>query len=120
VWVDTEKTVLKLLFTSCFRHAHGYIWLGLTDPDRNRKWVWNDGTAATWLDWAPGEPNNAHPNRDDIAGMRIDSGQMMDESAEIWSRGPGRVVCQGNDPGGHGVSYVKVMARGSRACRVSM
>jgi len=36
----------------------GSAWIGLTDETNEGTWVWEDGTAATYTRWAPGEPNN--------------------------------------------------------------
>ena len=35
------------------------IWMGLhRDPKDTSRWLWVDGTRATYTNWSPGEPNN--------------------------------------------------------------
>ncbi|ETN79331.1 hypothetical protein NECAME_18145, partial [Necator americanus] len=36
-------------------------WIGLTQANypASKDWTWTDGTAVTYLNWAPGEPNDS-------------------------------------------------------------
>lgn len=36
----------------------GLYWIGFTDAASEGTWAWSDGTAVTYENWAPGEPND--------------------------------------------------------------
>ena len=36
----------------------GSCWIGLTDSAVEGSWAWTEGTAVTYTNWSPGEPNN--------------------------------------------------------------
>ena len=38
--------------------GEGLFWTGLTDFAKEGTYVWQDGTIATYFDWASGEPND--------------------------------------------------------------
>ncbi|XP_026154670.1 ladderlectin-like [Mastacembelus armatus] len=37
-------------------------WIGGTDAQQEGKWRWTDGTAFTYTNWAPGQPDNWQGN----------------------------------------------------------
>jgi len=37
----------------------GGVWIGYTDQVTEGTWVWTDGSASTYTNWAPGEPSNS-------------------------------------------------------------
>jgi uncharacterized protein len=39
------------------------FWIGLTDEQENRKWVWVNGEKFDYANWAPGEPDNYRKNQ---------------------------------------------------------
>ncbi|XP_056147018.1 macrophage mannose receptor 1 [Lampris incognitus] len=48
-------------FIRTLNYTKHHIWIGLT-RDRNFGWAWTDKTSLGFLNWAPGEPNEAfHP-----------------------------------------------------------
>ncbi|XP_073420358.1 regenerating islet-derived protein 4 isoform X2 [Dendrobates tinctorius] len=34
------------------------VWIGLHDPEQNRRWKWNDGSMYNFRSWQPEQPDN--------------------------------------------------------------
>uniref|UniRef100_A0A8C5L7S2 Lithostathine-1 n=1 Tax=Jaculus jaculus TaxID=51337 RepID=A0A8C5L7S2_JACJA len=37
-----------------------FVWIGLHDPKRNRRWHWSSGSLSIYKSWATGAPNSAN------------------------------------------------------------
>ncbi|MGB3591833.1 MAG: LamG-like jellyroll fold domain-containing protein [Nonlabens sp.] len=68
----------------------GFAYIGLTDSANEGIYVWEDGTAATYLNWATGEPNNV--NNEDHTEIIVGSGLWNDANAS--RRGNSRGVIE--------------------------
>merc|ERR1712018_961468 len=44
----------------------GLYWIGLSDLAQEGRYLWDDGTVATYFSWASGEPNDADGSSDCI------------------------------------------------------
>ena len=66
---DLIKTMVNNL---CVYHicsvasGSSYIWIGLSDTDREGYWRWADGTYLHYTNWGPSQPNN-YNNEDCVA-----------------------------------------------------
>ena len=38
--------------------TEGYTWIGLSDTQKEGRWMWSDGSAVNFVSWSSGEPNN--------------------------------------------------------------
>ncbi|XP_064124410.1 lithostathine-1-alpha [Loxodonta africana] len=38
-----------------------YVWVGLHDPKKNRRWHWSSGSLVSYKAWAIGAPSKANP-----------------------------------------------------------
>ena len=55
------------------------LWLGGTDSGQEGRFVWTDGTAWTYQNWAPGQPDNSG-NEDFVHMLRArDSGSRWND-----------------------------------------
>ncbi len=52
-------------------------WIGLSDADLERDWVWHDGTAVDFDAWEPGQPNDL--GGEDCGHMRAEAGTWNDD-----------------------------------------
>ncbi|KAL1500188.1 hypothetical protein AB1Y20_012857 [Prymnesium parvum] len=53
--------------------CHTDCWIGWSDARAEQVWEWADGTAATYTNWAAGEPNGQAGEATDYAYMYVDS-----------------------------------------------
>ena len=58
------------------------IWIGYNDLAKDGQWVWADGTAGNYSNWAPGEPNECQ----DCCGS-------PEDVAEMWADGTWNDIC---------------------------
>lgn len=58
-------------FLTAFFGGNGYVWIGLSDQAAEGDWsTWSNGEAATYSNWAGGEPNDYQPvGGEDFAAM---------------------------------------------------
>uniref|UniRef100_A0A096MA76 C-type lectin domain-containing protein n=1 Tax=Poecilia formosa TaxID=48698 RepID=A0A096MA76_POEFO len=74
-WIDAEKNCLSMganlasvhnmqeyhqvqaLITAASRGS-GLTWLGGSDAQKDRTWLWSDGSPMLYKNWYKGEPNN--------------------------------------------------------------
>ncbi|MBM4287520.1 MAG: hypothetical protein FJ135_05120 [Deltaproteobacteria bacterium] len=66
-----EETWLRQTFSLEYTY-----WIGLTDEKEEGRWVWV-GEDSSYLNWAPGEPNNMTPNTSEQGweGFHNDNGE---------------------------------------------
>ncbi len=48
-----------------------WVWIGLSDEAAEGTWVWEDGSAITYLNWGPDQPNDLHGAQDHVV-LRMD------------------------------------------------
>nr|XP_056701828.1 lithostathine-1-like [Euleptes europaea] len=51
-----------------------HVWIGLHDPQRNRRWRWSDRSIVNYRAWAPNEPNNDHNGDEYCTELKCDAG----------------------------------------------
>ncbi|KAF3833777.1 hypothetical protein F7725_024981, partial [Dissostichus mawsoni] len=52
-----EENFVKSLIKN-FDPAEGYTWIGLSDTQKDGRWMWSDGCAVKFFTWSSGEPSN--------------------------------------------------------------
>ncbi|XP_067381271.1 ladderlectin-like isoform X1 [Channa argus] len=52
------KRIQKLIFVAT--HAKRETWIGGSDAQQERTWLWSDGSVFRYSYWCPREPNNYH------------------------------------------------------------
>ncbi|XP_042291255.1 lactose-binding lectin l-2-like [Thunnus maccoyii] len=58
-----EQKFVKSLIKN-FDHAEGFTWIGLSDTQKEGRWMWSDGSAVNFVFWNSGEPSNGGGNED--------------------------------------------------------
>ncbi|CAK6949575.1 lactose-binding lectin l-2-like [Scomber scombrus] len=51
-----EQNFVKSLIKN-FDHAEGYTWIGLSDTQKEGRWMWSDGSAVDFVFWHSGQPD---------------------------------------------------------------
>jgi hypothetical protein len=72
------------------------VWLGINDFAQEGNWVWKNGQPVTYVNWAPGEPNNV--GDEDAALISGGSGQWVDLKifhVDWYVTEEGRPACPG-------------------------
>ncbi|XP_068558631.1 lactose-binding lectin l-2-like [Cebidichthys violaceus] len=54
-----EHNFVKTLIKN-FDPAEGFTWIGLSDIHKEFAWMWSDGSAANFVFWASGQPDDAN------------------------------------------------------------
>ncbi|XP_070702759.1 lactose-binding lectin l-2-like [Pempheris klunzingeri] len=58
-----EQKFVKSLIKN-FDPAEGWTWIGLSDTQKERGWMWSDGSAVKFVFWSAGQPDNSGNNED--------------------------------------------------------
>ncbi|XP_078519019.1 regenerating islet-derived protein 4-like [Lissotriton helveticus] len=53
---DSEASIIAT-HISAYQKSHP-VWIGLHDPEKNRRWKWNDGSMYNYRAWLGGQPDN--------------------------------------------------------------
>ncbi|XP_069502028.1 regenerating islet-derived protein 4 [Ambystoma mexicanum] len=53
---DSEASIIAS-HISAYQKSHP-VWIGLHDPEKNRRWKWNDGSMYNYRSWLPAQPDN--------------------------------------------------------------
>ncbi|XP_075780848.1 C-type lectin BfL-2-like [Pelodiscus sinensis] len=54
---DTERNIVADYVTKSTPKNH--VWIGLHNPNKDKTWVWTDGSVYCYNAWNDGEPNNS-------------------------------------------------------------
>lgn len=57
-----NQDVLNAMYNSPYSPANYLVWIGLGDAVQEGSFQWYDGTAFTYTNWSPNEPNNQVPS----------------------------------------------------------
>jgi hypothetical protein len=71
----------------------GNWWVGYTDGDTEGTWKWNDGMGQGYVNWLPGEPNNA--NNEDCVVQNLNGGGKWND---INCNNNYRFICETGGP----------------------
>jgi len=73
----------------CGKHM---CWLGLTErggtsitPKDEQQWQWEDGSPASYLNWQPGQPDNAHQRDERYAHMNLEVNEEVEDAPRIYN-----------------------------------
>jgi hypothetical protein len=76
-----------------------YWWLGYTDVASEGAWLWEDGSAVSYVNWCPSEPNNGHGG-ECVAESEEDCALLNWGAGGCWNDYPcscgwGYAICEG-------------------------
>ena len=61
---DDENLDVRMAGTEAGISTSGRLWFGFNDIDVEGTWEWADGTDVSYLNWSPGNPNDANSGQD--------------------------------------------------------
>jgi hypothetical protein len=83
------------LVENCLSDNTDFFWIGLNDEEQEGNFVWVNGEAITYLNWAEGEPNNNPAQGGENWGVLNGKANPFNRPEGTWSDAPQKAKLRG-------------------------
>ncbi len=83
------------LVENCLNQNTDFLWIGLNDVEKEGNFVWVNGEAVTYVNWAEGEPNNNPAQGGENWGVLNGKANPFNRPEGTWSDAPKKARLKG-------------------------